>query len=206
MDKEKFFFAMLIKCQHRELFLQPFPEIFPQQSTTILCNMIQNRPIRKIIIVLALFIFCIFANNTFAQNGQALFSANCASCHAVHKDLTGPALAGAEDRWGDKKKLHAWIHNNQAFLKTGDKYANDLYVKWNKTQMNLFPSLTDGEIDAILAYIKTVPPPGGGDKGPTPAAGEEGGDNTLLFGILTLILGVVALILLQVNRDRKSVV
>lgn len=197
---------MLIKCQHRELFLQPFPEIFPQQSTTILCNMIQNRPIRKIIIVFALFIFCIFANNTFAQNGQALFSANCASCHAVHKDLTGPALAGVEDRWGDKKKLYAWIRNNQAFLKTGDKYANELYVKWNKTQMNLFPSLTDGEIGAILAYIKTVPDPksGPGAGGVTAAVGEETGDNTLLFGILTLILGVVALILLQVNSNLKK--
>ena len=68
--------------------------------------------------------------NLFAQaNGQALFSSNCASCHAVHKDLTGPALAGVEERWGDKERLYAWIRNNQAFLKTGDKYANELVCK-----------------------------------------------------------------------------
>ena len=164
--------------------------------------MIQNRRTTKNIIALVLSVFCFFSINSFAQNGQALFSQNCASCHAVHKDLTGPALAGVEERWGDKKKLHAWIHNNQAFLKTGDKYANDLYIKYNKTSMNLFPNLTDGEIDAILAYIKTVPAPGPTVGGPTEATPES--DNTLLFGILTLILGVVAMILLQVNSNLKK--
>ncbi|MFW1411035.1 c-type cytochrome, partial [Vibrio parahaemolyticus] len=64
-----------------------------------------------------------FSAAVSAQDGKALFSANCASCHQVHKKLTGPALAGVEDRWPDKKKLHAWIHNSAAFLKTGDAYA-----------------------------------------------------------------------------------
>ncbi|WP_164066561.1 c-type cytochrome, partial [Serratia marcescens] len=73
-----------------------------------------------------------------------------------------PALAGVEDRWPDKKKLHAWIHNSAAFLKTGDAYANNLYNEYNKTAMNAFPNFTDKEIDAILAYIKSVPAPGAG--------------------------------------------
>ena len=141
-----------------------------------------------------------------AQNGQALFSQNCASCHAVHKDLTGPALAGVEERWGDNKRLYAWIRNNQAVIKSGDSYAVALYNKWNKTAMNLFPNLTDPEIAAMLAYIKTVPDP----KAAAPAAdgsavaAGSGSDNTLLFGILTLILAVVALILLQVNSNLKK--
>ena len=102
----------------------------------------------------------IFAD--LAQDGKALFSQNCASCHAVHKQLTGPALAGVEDRWSEKANLLAWIRNSQAYLKTGDKYANDLYAQYNKTQMNAFPALTDQDIDAILAYIKSVPAPGAG--------------------------------------------
>ncbi len=139
-----------------------------------------------------------------AQNGQSLFNSNCASCHAVHKDLTGPALAGVEDRWPDQKKLYAWIRNNQAVLKSGDAYANALYVKWNKTAMNLFPALTDAEIGSILTYIKSVP-----DPKTQPTAGPEGApsgesDNTLLFGILTLILAVIAMILLQVNSNLKK--
>ncbi len=170
--------------------------------------MTQDRRITKTL-VFSLIVILIFSvgNSAYAQSGQALFSQNCASCHAPYKDLTGPALAGVEERWGDKAKLHAWIHNNQAFLKTGDKYANDLYIKWNKTPMNLFPNLKDEEIDAILAYIKTVPDPkaAGAATGTAGApAGEDGGDNTLLFGILTLILAVVALILLQVNSNLKK--
>ena len=170
--------------------------------------MIHQRRVARTIIALVLVFLC-FNISSYAQpNGQALFSANCASCHAVHKDLTGPALAGVEERWGgDKNKLHAWIHNNQAFLKTGDKYANELYLKWNKTQMNVFGnSLSDAEIDAILGYIKSVPAPSAtkDDKGDAGAAAEGGADNTLLFGILTLILAVVALILLQVNSNLKK--
>jgi mono/diheme cytochrome c family protein len=167
--------------------------------------MIQHRRIAKIIgLSVALAFSFLFANNIYAQpNGQALFSGNCASCHAVHKDLTGPALAGVEERWGDKTKLHAWIHNSSAYLKTGDKYANDLYAKFNKTNMPAFTQFSDADIDAILAYIKTVPavkpPDGGNDK----VAISEG-DNTLLYGILTLILAVVVLILLQVNANLRK--
>ena len=167
--------------------------------------MIHQRRIAKITFVFFLVFTCLLNTKTYAQpNGQALFSANCASCHAVHRDLTGPALAGVEERWGDKKKLYAWIKNNQAFLKTGDKYANELYLKYNKTQMNLFTGLSDGEIDAILAYIKTVPAPGSAKDDGGGGNVPEAGDNTLLFGILTLILAVVALILLQVNSNLKK--
>jgi mono/diheme cytochrome c family protein len=144
-------------------------------------------------------------NQLNAQDGKALFSQNCASCHAVNKKLTGPALAGVEDRWPDKKNLHSWIKNNAAFLKTGDAYANKLYNEYNKTAMNLFPSLTDKDIDAILAYIKSVPAagaaPAGGAAGAAPV---EESDSSLVFGLLTLILAVVSLILLQVNSNLKK--
>ncbi|HEX8331560.1 MAG TPA: c-type cytochrome [Segetibacter sp.] len=148
----------------------------------------------------------IFSTNLFAQDGRALFQSQCASCHAVKKDLTGPALAGVQERWGDDKRLYAWIRNNQAVLKSGDKYANDLYNKWNKTPMNLFTNLTDPEIGAILTYINTqaAAPDAAAAPGAGGAGGSGEGDNTLLFGILTLILAVVALILLQVNSNLKK--
>ena len=74
--------------------------------------------------------------------------------------------------------------------------------------MNQFPNLTDEEIGAIITYINSVPAPGaagatGGAADPNAAAAAES-DNTLLFGILTLILAVVALILLQVNANLKK--
>ena len=166
--------------------------------------------LRSLAKIVSIFLFITLSssigNQLNAQDGKALFSQNCASCHAVNKKLTGPALAGVEDRWPDKKNLHAWIKNNQAFLKTGDAYANKLYNEYNKTAMNLFPNLSDKDIDAILAYIKSVPAAGAAPAGgtATAAAPAEESDSTLVFGLLTLILAVVALILLQVNSNLKK--
>lgn len=151
-----------------------------------------------------------FSNHAVAQDGKALFNSNCAACHKLDKDMTGPALQGTLDRWNnDRQKLHAWIKNPMAFLKTGDKYANDLFIKWNKIPMSPFDgALKDAEIDAILDYIaKGVQPAatGGGD-GKTAAAGQKAeSDNTLLYGILTVVLAIVALILINVNKNLKRI-
>src|ERR1017187_4162160 len=102
--------------------------------------MISLRSITKAISLSTIFFLSFSLGNIVkAQNGKALFSQNCASCHAVDKKLTGPALLGVEDRWSNKKNLYSWITNNQAFLKTGDPYANNLYNEFGKVQMNLFP-------------------------------------------------------------------
>ncbi|GAB1398257.1 hypothetical protein MASR1M65_30370 [Saprospiraceae bacterium] len=94
-----------------------------------------------------------------ANAGKDLFKANCAACHNknMKDDLTGPALGGVQERWaGREKLLHDWIRNSQAVIGSGDKYANDLYVKWNKSQMNAFPNLTDDDINSLLLYIDGV--------------------------------------------------
>jgi mono/diheme cytochrome c family protein len=167
--------------------------------------------LRSLAKIVSIFLFITLSssigNQLNAQDGKALFSQNCASCHAVNKKLTGPALAGVEDRWTDKKNLYAWIKNNQAFLQTGDAYANKLYNEYNKTAMNLFPSLTDKDIDAILAYIKSVPAAdgaGGATDKSKAGATDDKSDSSLVYGILTLILAVVSLILLQVNSSLKK--
>lgn len=164
------------------------------------------RNLAKIVSIFLLITFsAAIGNQLNAQDGKALFSANCASCHAVNKKLTGPALAGVEDRWPEKKNLYAWIKNSAAFLKTGDAYANNMYNEYNKVAMNNFPGLSDADIDAILAYIKTVPAPGAAPAGGAAAgaAAPTESDNSLVFGILSLILAVVAIILLQVNNNLK---
>ena len=165
--------------------------------------------LRSLAKIVSIFLFITLSssigNQLNAQDGKALFSQNCASCHAVNKNLTGPALAGVEDRWTEKKNLYAWIKNSAAYLKTGDPYATKLYNDYNKTAMNLFPSLTDQDIDAILAYIKTVPAVGAAPvAGAAAEAPKEDSDSTLIFGLLTLILAVVSLILLQVNSNLKK--
>lgn len=90
----------------------------------------------------------------FNQRGQTLFQQNCATCHAVDKDIEGPALATIEDRVKDKALLYAWIRNSPAVLKSGNPYFTKLYEAYNKTPMSVFPNLSDEEIEDILTYIK----------------------------------------------------
>jgi cytochrome c551/c552 len=142
-----------------------------------------------------------------AQDGKQLFNQKCASCHAVDKQLVGPALKGVEERWPEKAQLYAWVRNSSAVVKSGYPRAVEVYNQYNKVQMTAFPELKDGDIDAILTYINTA-----GEKkavasttsGTASADSAEKSDSNLLFGILTLILAVIALILLQVNRNLKK--
>lgn len=154
----------------------------------------------------ALFSITILTNG---QDGKALFNQKCASCHAIDKQLVGPALKGVEDRWDDKKMLYEWVRNSAAVIKKGYPRAVAVYAEYNKVQMSLFPELKDQDIDAILGYINT-----GGAKaavttavptGGTGAGGEEESDSNLLYGILTLILALIAMILLQVNSNLNKI-
>ncbi|HSC54768.1 MAG TPA: c-type cytochrome [Phnomibacter sp.] len=138
-----------------------------------------------------------------AQDGKALFNANCASCHKIDKDLTGPALQGVEDRWSSKDLLKTWIKNWPAAVATGDAYANKI-KDFSPAAMSQFPNLSDADVDAILTYIKEWKPAGPAVVPGAAAAPKEEGDNSLLFGIITLVLAVVALILLQVNSNLRK--
>ncbi len=166
----------------------------------------QKSSISLILILLFLSIFY----NVSAQDGKQLFSQNCASCHAVNKRLTGPALAGLESRgpWGDKKNLYAWIHNPPAFMKTNE-YAQSLQKEY-QTMMTPFPGLSEKDIDAIVGYVNkeaaaaATKTAGGGSSSGAAQSANDSGDSTLLFGVLTLILAIVAFVLLQVNANLRK--
>jgi len=164
--------------------------------------------VKSLISGFVLFFLLHFSVSVHAQDGKALFTQKCASCHAVDKKLIGPALAGTLERWPEKDKLYAWVHNSAAVVKSGYPRAVAVYNEYNKIQMTAFPELTEKDIDAIFAYIET-PKPGvvvGTDQvGVNPAAvASEANDSALIYGILTLILAIVALILLQVNSNLKK--
>lgn len=155
---------------------------------------------------IALVAIVLFSNfSSSAQDGKAIFQANCASCHNPIKDATGPALQGVDKRVPSKEWIYNWIHNSAKVISSGDKYANDLYNKWNKTAMTAFPQLSNAEIDAVIKYVNDYKAPSA-----TPAAGaatqnapEE--DNSNMYILVTLALLVLMVILWKVNSGLKRV-
>ncbi len=159
--------------------------------------------------ILPLLFVCLlisFATSAVAQGGQQIFNQNCASCHHPLKDGTGPALSGIDTRgdWKEKKNLYDWIHNPNAYSQKSE-YAKGVSDKFGGggIQMPAFPSLSEKDIDAIVEYVNSVKPVDP-NKGTSTQGAADQSDNSLLFGILTLILAVVALILLQVNASLKK--
>ncbi|HEX2532442.1 MAG TPA: cytochrome c [Chitinophagaceae bacterium] len=87
-------------------------------------------------------------------DGKKIFQQNCQSCHAINKNLTGPALAGVTGRgpWTERENLYKWIHNPAAYIPT-DPYTVALQKQYNGQIMPAFPQLTNEQIDALMNYL-----------------------------------------------------
>jgi cytochrome c551/c552 len=137
-------------------------------------------------------------NSAFAQSGEELFKANCANCHKPDENYTGPKLRAVRDHLPDAAWLYKWVANPAG---TNDAYATKLKETWKPTIMTAYPNLKKEQIDAILDYVDAYKAPVVDKKDDSK---NDGDDNSLLFGILTLILAVVAFILLQVNTNLRK--
>lgn len=142
---------------------------------------------------------------SFAQDGAALFKANCAACHKADANYVGPALKGAREREPEKGWVYKWVKNATAMANT-DPYAIKMKEQAGGVVMTSFPDLTNEEIDAILDWADKYEPPGAatGAPGAVGATVKTSSDNTILYGLLTLILAIVAFVLLQVNSNLKK--
>ncbi|MFA6059687.1 MAG: c-type cytochrome [Taibaiella sp.] len=163
-------------------------------------TLFQRVSLLTLTVLLSLFSF----HSVSAQDGKALFQANCASCHNPLKDATGPALQGVDKRVPSKEWLHNWVHNSASVIASGDKYANEIYNKWNKTAMTAFPNLTTQEIDAIVTFVNSVKPVGPPPPDPNRPT-DDGSDNTWMYTIITLILALLIFILTRVNKTLNRV-
>ena len=146
--------------------------------------------------------------------GKSLFNQNCAACHALNRKMTGPALANvesrlAEDEGLDKEWLYAWIKNSSGMIKSGDAYANKVYAEYNQAAMTAFPTLSNQDIDDILAYTAappaTPPPAAAGDGGTAVATASSGISSELLLGALALVFAILIFMLYSVNATLKRV-
>jgi mono/diheme cytochrome c family protein len=140
-----------------------------------------------------------------AQDGKTIFSSNCAQCHALDKSLTGPALRGVETRgpWTDRKELVKWVHNPAGYIPT-TPYTQQLAAQYNGQIMPSFPQLSEKDITAIFDYIRDAPVPGPSGDPRIPGEPEASSSGQLIFGIISIVLALVALILMQVNSNLKK--
>jgi hypothetical protein len=159
--------------------------------------------------VLAGIISLLSFTSIFAQDGKQIFQANCQSCHAINKNLTGPALQGFTERgpWTDRQNVYKWIHNPAAFIPT-TPYTKELQAQFGGQIMPSFPQLSEKDIDAIVDYINTAAAAAAAPAATTDTAGgasaEDDGTNAITFGIISIVLAIIALVLMQVNSNLKK--
>ncbi|PRX57709.1 c-type cytochrome [Flagellimonas meridianipacifica] len=149
-----------------------------------------------------------------AAKGKQLFNQNCAACHALNRKMTGPALANVEtrlyeDEGLDKEWLYAWIKNSAGMIASGDAYANKIYAEYNQAAMTAFPTLSNQDIDDILAYT-AAPPPEPVVATVASADGEGGGasggiSNEIILGALALVFGLLVIMLILVNNTLRRI-
>jgi cytochrome c551/c552 len=103
--------------------------------------------------------------------GKTIFTARCAACHSVNKVVTGPALAGVDQRHNIDWIIN-FVHSSQTVVKSGDEKAVALFEKFNKITMPDHPDLTPDNIKSIVEYIKSEAAVSGGDKAPFARPGK----------------------------------
>src|SRR5579875_3051269 len=102
-------------------------------------------------------------NNTPASpavqmsSGEALFSNNCAVCHALNEEKTGPKLAGVLARWNnDTAQLISYVKNSQQVISSGkNPRITKVYHDYKEALMPPFPNLSENDIRDIINYINT---------------------------------------------------
>ncbi len=177
--------------------------------------------LKKSVLGLVLLLFAIgpIQAQPSAEAGNTVFRNYCASCHAknMKSNLTGPALAKAEENWADypREDLYSWIRNSQGMIAAGHPRAVELWNQYKPTVMTSFPNLTDDDIESTLLYIAAVTDGTWGAGKGGPVVGSENAvveekSNTvyyLLFGlllVLALILSRVVNSLAKINAARDG--
>ncbi len=87
--------------------------------------------------------------------GAQLFKRNCSMCHTTDsRKLTGPGLAGMMGRVPGGSWLASYILNNQKLIRSGDPYANKIYLENGKQGMPVYEGiLTERDVKSIINYI-----------------------------------------------------
>jgi hypothetical protein len=92
-----------------------------------------------------------------ASKGEALFKQNCTACHTLDKKLTGPALAGIENRMNYKLFERLLLNPQKAYKES--PYLKALQKEYEDTQHMPVPDwFTRQDIEQIFLYLNTWKP------------------------------------------------
>ena len=142
-----------------------------------------------------------------AAAGAALFKQKCTSCHALDRQVVGPALKGISGRRSEEW-LIKWVKNSQALIASGDAEAVKVFNEFNKTVMTPFPELSDDDVKNIIAYTDKGDAPKPGESQDPSQANTEGGKkegiSDLLLGGLILTVIIALLVIVVLNRVIKT--
>ena len=83
-----------------------------------------------------------------ALKGKYIFNANCAACHHLDRNMTGPALRGVYGKY--QKQNLDW---NQFITAGSDKRVLKDTIDWGFKCMK-FPQLTEEQINQLVVYIE----------------------------------------------------
>jgi mono/diheme cytochrome c family protein len=142
-----------------------------------------------------------------AALGEALFKANCASCHKLYKKAVGPALFQVSQKY-EREWLYKWIKNSAKLIASGDARAVAVYNEYGQQNMNSFEQLSNLDIDNILAYTNTEKPVStaavaGGEGTVVSGAGDSSMTNNIILGALAIVLLLLVVLLIVVNKTLK---
>ena len=162
---------------------------------------IDNIMRRSILSFLSLICFL----SCYAQDGEKLFKQNCANCHSIFKEMVGPALANFETHgpWADREKLYEWIANPPAYM-AKDQYAKGLQQQFGTMMLSFGNSLSHEDIDAIVDYINKASSVGPSNPENKPVSEPTAHDNWGIFGVISLMMGIVAFVLMGINSNLKK--
>ncbi len=119
------------------------------------------RNIRNLFLSFSLSVLAI--GSVHAQDGKKLFETNCAACHKVEGNSTGPQLKGAKAKWeaeATETDIYTWVKNWENAVATGDGYATAMAAS-RPDKMSKFGFLSNEDIDAIFEYVESDQDPTG---------------------------------------------
>jgi mono/diheme cytochrome c family protein len=156
---------------------------------------------------LSLFVLC---TSSFAQ-GEGLFKAKCATCHAVFKNGTGPKLYEARKRWedaGEGEFIYEWVRNNGALRASGkSQRALEVFQEYKGSVMSIFADLSDEQINSILDWVDSQDPNAAvaAVPGAPSAAGVEAGEEEKGLPWTWIIVGVMfSIVIMAVGGVRRQ--